>query len=142
MRLATLQTDSGYKVSGKVIVYHLFFISDFFLLTIWNINMRNIESNLKTQLLVAKDKIKSTIYHMKFLHLHYGVLTISPASSSSSRACFTRQNGMFSATAKISYGRWCFFRLLYNQKRLYLLFSILQEENHHINQKYRNKTAQ
>ena len=49
-----------------------------FLLNIWNI-----ENNLKRQLLVAKDKIKSTIYHMKFLHLHYGVLTISPASSSS-----------------------------------------------------------
>ena len=49
----------------------------------------------------------------------YGVLTISPASSFSSRACFIRQNGMSSATAKIVQHRGNFFHLLYNQKRLF-----------------------
>ena len=67
--------------------------------------------------------------------LRYGILTVSPASSFSSRTCFIRQNGMFSATEKIIVSKGSFLQYTL-QLISHLNFLYLQEENQHINQKY------
>ena len=52
---------------------------------------------------------KRTFRYYNFWLLRYGILTVSPASSFSSRTCFIRQNGMFSAIEKIIVSKGSFF---------------------------------
>lgn len=53
---------------------------------------------------------KRTFRYYNFWLLRYGILTVSPASSFSSRTCFIRQNGMFSAIEKIIVSKGSFLQ--------------------------------